>query len=105
LAFKAKIGYALTKSQIDDAVGELIRTLKNNGQYDNTVIVFTSDHGDYLGDFNLMLKGALPFKSITNVPFIWSDPDFANVKAKLITRLAHEMMDSMDRSPRATYMA
>jgi len=39
------------------------------------------------------------------VPFIWSDPDFANVKVKLITRLAHEMMDSMDRSPRATYMA
>jgi hypothetical protein len=35
----------------------------------------------------------------------WDDPDFANVKAKLITRLAHEMMDSMDRSPRATYMA
>ena len=35
----------------------------------------TSDHGDYLGDFNMLLKGALPFQSISRVPFIWSDPD------------------------------
>ena len=61
-------------TMIDDAVGEIIDQLKICDLYDNTVIIFTSDHGDYLGDFNLMLKGALPFNSITQVPFIWSDP-------------------------------
>ena len=60
---------------IDDAVGSVIKTLKEKNLYDNTVIIFTSDHGDYMGDFSLMLKGALPFQSITKVPFIWSDPE------------------------------
>ena len=59
---------------VDDAVGDIMAALERNGQLENTIICFTSDHGDYLGDFNLMLKGALPFKAITRVPFIWSDP-------------------------------
>jgi arylsulfatase A-like enzyme len=62
-------------TMIDDQVGRLIDTLKATGQYDNTVIIFTSDHGDYLGDFNLLLKGPEPLPSITRVPMIWSDPD------------------------------
>ena len=44
-------------AMIDDQVGRIILALKGNGQYDDTVIVFNSDHGDYLGDFNLLLKG------------------------------------------------
>lgn len=61
-------------AMIDDSVGELVATLKETGLYDDTVICFTSDHGDYLGDFNLLLKGSMPFRSITQVPMIWSDP-------------------------------
>lgn len=61
-------------TMIDDAVGAVLETLRDTGQGEDTVIVFTSDHGDYLGDFGLMLKGAAHFQSITRVPFIWSDP-------------------------------
>ena len=61
-------------TMIDDEVGRLIEVLKDTGQYDNTVICFNSDHGDYLGDFSLLLKGAMPFRSVTDVPMIWSDP-------------------------------
>jgi arylsulfatase A-like enzyme len=61
-------------TMVDDAIGEIITALNNSNQTDNTIICFNSDHGDYLGDFNMILKGALPFKSITRVPFIWSDP-------------------------------
>ena len=60
---------------IDDAVGDIVAALEQSGQMDNTVICYNSDHGDYLGDFNMLLKGALPFRGITRVPFIWSDPD------------------------------
>ena len=62
-------------TMIDDALGEIIRTLKDNGQYENTVIIFNADHGDYLGDFNLLLKGPWALRSINRVPMIWSDPD------------------------------
>ncbi|MDF0601220.1 sulfatase-like hydrolase/transferase [Psychromarinibacter sp. C21-152] len=61
-------------TMIDDAVGAIVDALKASGRYENTVIVFNSDHGDYLGDFNLMLKGAWPKDAITRVPMIWSDP-------------------------------
>ena len=36
--------------QIDDQIGRLLDFLERRGELDNTVIVFTSDHGDYLGD-------------------------------------------------------
>ena len=61
-------------TMIDDAVGDIVDTLKRTGQYENTVIVFNSDHGDFLGDFDLLLKGAWPKDAITRVPMIWSDP-------------------------------
>lgn len=59
---------------VDDAVGDIVSSLEASGQYDNTIICYNSDHGDYLGDYNMLLKGALPFRSITRVPFIWSEP-------------------------------
>ena len=61
-------------TMIDDAVGEIIQSLKDAGQFENTVIVFNSDHGDYMGDFNMLLKGAWATRSINRVPMIWSDP-------------------------------
>ena len=36
--------------QIDDQLGVLFRFMEERGLFDNTMIVFTSDHGDYLGD-------------------------------------------------------
>jgi arylsulfatase A-like enzyme len=59
---------------IDDAVGDILAALEASGQMQDTVICYTSDHGDYMGDFNMILKGALPFRGITRVPFLWSDP-------------------------------
>ena len=44
------------------------------GLADNTVIVFTSDHGDLMGDHQLMLKGAYAYQGLIRVPFIWVEP-------------------------------
>ncbi len=65
-------------TMIDDAVGKIMEALEASGQADNTVVIFTADHGDYMGDYGMMLKGPLPLRSITRVPFIWSDPQAAN---------------------------
>lgn len=60
---------------VDDAVGAVLAALDDAGLRDDTVVCYNSDHGDYMGDFNMILKGALPYRGITRVPFIWSDPD------------------------------
>lgn len=62
-------------SMVDDQIGRVLQALEDSGELDNTVIVFTTDHGDYLGDFGMLLKGAMPFRAITQSPLIWSDPD------------------------------
>ncbi|NKB51147.1 MAG: sulfatase-like hydrolase/transferase [Rhizobiaceae bacterium] len=61
-------------TMVDDAIGSIVEGLKQSGHYENTVICFNSDHGDYLGDSDLLLKGPWQRDSIVKVPFIWSDP-------------------------------
>lgn len=61
-------------AMVDDAIGEVVSRLKEHGLDDNTVIVFTSDHGDFLGDHRLLLKGPIHYQSVTRVPLIWRDP-------------------------------
>lgn len=60
---------------LDEVVGELIEKLEETGAADSTVIIFTSDHGDYMGQHGLFLKGAAHYQSLVKVPFIWCDPD------------------------------
>jgi len=61
-------------SNIDHQVGRIMAALKANGLDQNTVVIFTSDHGDYLGDHQLMLKGPIHYRGLTRVPFIWREP-------------------------------
>jgi arylsulfatase A-like enzyme len=77
-AREAQEARALTAGMItcvDDAIGGVLRALDRSGRRHDTVLIFTSDHGDHLGDHRLMLKGAEQYQSITRVPFIWSDPE------------------------------
>ena len=66
---KIRAYYAALVKQIDDKVGEIIQALKDTGRYDNTIVVFCSDHGDYLGDHGLIGKGTY-YESSTKVPLI-----------------------------------
>jgi arylsulfatase A-like enzyme len=61
--------YAASVNQIDHEVGDILDALQRNGLLDNTVIVFSSDHGDYLGDHNLIGKGTF-FESSIHVPLL-----------------------------------
>lgn len=59
--------------QIDDQLGHLFAFLEERGLFDNTMIVFTSDHGDYLGDHWLGEKYMFHDQSV-KVPMIVYDP-------------------------------
>ena len=60
---------------IDDCIGRVITKLDQLGLRENTILVFTSDHGDFLGDHHFLLKGQLPCRSLLHVPLIIVDPD------------------------------
>ncbi len=61
-------------SHIDETVGKVMAHLHQLGLADNTVVIFTSDHGDYMGDHQLLWKGPMHYQGVTRVPFIWRDP-------------------------------
>jgi arylsulfatase A-like enzyme len=75
---------------VDDAIGRVLAALDKSGRRDNTVVIFTSDHGDHLGDHRLMLKGAEQYQQIVRVPFIWSDPQ-AKAQKKRTDAIASTM--------------
>ena len=60
-------------SELDHHVGRLIRFLKDTGQYDDTLIIFTSDHGEMLGDRRQWGKMSV-YDAATHVPLIIRDP-------------------------------
>lgn len=70
---RAMAAYYGCITHIDHQIGRLIQALHDSGVLNNTIILFTSDHGDLLGDHNLFRK-SLPYEGSTNVPFIIYDP-------------------------------
>jgi arylsulfatase A-like enzyme len=56
---------------IDEACGRVIDRIAERGWQDQTDIFFTSDHGEFQGDFGLVFKGPYHVDSLMRVPFIW----------------------------------
>lgn len=61
-------------SMIDDAVGKILASLEKLGLSNNTMVIFTSDHGDYMGTHGMCLKGPSPFNGTLQIPLIWKVP-------------------------------
>lgn len=59
---------------VDDWVGRILAALETSGKADNTIVVFMSDHGDYMGDHGTVLKHGLHSHGLIRVPLIWADP-------------------------------
>ena len=61
-------------SFMDEQIGRILDALDEQGLAENTLIVFTTDHGHFLGQHGLWLKGAFHFEDVLRVPFIASWP-------------------------------
>ena len=59
---------------VDRHIGAVLNALEESGQDSNTVIIFTSDHGEMAGAHHLRQKGSVAFKETVNVPLIIVDP-------------------------------
>ena len=80
--------------QIDDHVGRLLAFLAEAGRMDDTLIVFTSDHGDFLGDHWLGEK-ELFFESCVRLPLIIYDPSADAVRGAV----CDELTEAIDLIP------
>ncbi|MCR9230911.1 MAG: sulfatase-like hydrolase/transferase [bacterium] len=71
---KVQALYYAMIAQIDDQFARILSALESTGQRDNTVIIFTSDHGETLGDHGLVQKGCRFYEGLIRVPLIFSWP-------------------------------
>lgn len=74
--------------QIDRAVGRVFEALKTAGVWDDTIIVFTSDHGDFLGDHGCLYKGYVGSDSLLHVPCILRAPG-VDLPARIATPMSN----------------
>ncbi len=66
--------YAQIEWGVDKQVGRLLRALEERGMAENTVVVFTSDHGDFMGSHGLVRKGMFLYDALLHVPLIFRVP-------------------------------
>ena len=69
-----RANYAGNITLIDDQIGEILQVVENRGELEDTVIVFTSDHGEMNGDYGLLYKGTFLNGSV-RVPLLIRLPD------------------------------
>lgn len=78
-------GYYAHITALDSYIGDLLSTLEEEGISDDTIFVYTSDHGDMLGSHG-RYKKQVPWDEAIMVPFLLRYPDVFNREAKEISK-------------------
>jgi arylsulfatase A-like enzyme len=71
---------------IDDQVARLVKFLEEKKLIDNTILLFLSDHGDFVGEYGLMRKGPEMPEVLMRIPFLFKGP---GIKANVDPSSAH----------------
>ena len=61
-------------SMIDASIGKILEALNSFGLDENTIIIFTSDHGDLMGDHGVLFQGPAHYQGYIKIPLIWKIP-------------------------------
>jgi len=93
-AKKDLAGYYAHIVALDDMIGKVMTNLKENGQLENTIIVFTADHGDLLGSHGAYKKQQ-PYEESARVPMLYYIPE----KLKIVVGERDALMNSEDIMP------
>jgi arylsulfatase len=91
---RVKAYYYALVSHVDDQVGRILAALEQFGLRENTLVIFTSDHGEHLGDHGLIQKGPPGLDSCARVPLIMSLPGKIEPG-----RRQHELVELVDLAP------
>lgn len=71
---KAVCRYLALISLIDKNIGRILDSLKETGLDRETLVVFSSDHGDWAGRYGQLGKNLPAYDPLLRIPFIWHDP-------------------------------
>ncbi len=66
--------YASIQWGVDSQVGRILQTLEKKGLAENTIVLFTSDHGDFMGEHRMVRKAMFHYDALLHVPLIWYAP-------------------------------
>lgn len=78
-------GYYAHCTALDKCVGDLLETLKQTGLDKNTILVFTSDHGEAMGSQGQRVcEKQVPWDESVNVPFLMRHPNFEKAKPRTV---------------------
>jgi arylsulfatase len=91
-------------SQVDLSVGAILDALENFALADNTIVVFTSDHGDMMGSHHILTK-MMMYEEAARVPWLIRIPEFGRKQALVEQRVSHidlvpTLLELMNRSPK-----
>ena len=67
-------GYYGMVAQLDHAIGRVLDTLEARGLTDDTLVIITTDHGEFLGEHQMIFKGPFGYDSLLRVPLLVRGP-------------------------------
>ncbi|MEY2542860.1 MAG: hypothetical protein QOE81_321, partial [Verrucomicrobiota bacterium] len=101
-ARELRANYAGKVTLIDDQVGEVLHEIETRGELDRTVILFTSDHGEMNGDYDLIHKSNF-LNPAVRIPLIVSAPEIK--KSTLAGKVIDTPLELFDAGPTLTDFA
>lgn len=93
----SKRTYYAAISFVDEQIGRVIKALDNRGELENTLIIYTADHGDMMGDQHMWRK-CRPYEGSANIPMILRWPENLQMKAKR-GQVRNELVELRDVLP------
>ena len=89
-----RANYAGNVTLIDHQIGEIIETIRERNEWDNTVVAFTSDHGEMNGDHGLIYKMNF-LDGAVRVPLVFRSPETAKIGGVR----NHHIVENVDLGP------
>jgi choline-sulfatase len=94
---KSRQSYYAAISFVDEQMGRVIQALKERGDFENTLIIFTADHGDMMGDHHMWRK-CKPYQGSVNIPMILRWPGNMPIQAER-GQIRNELVELRDLLP------
>ena len=78
---ESRQSYYAAISFVDEQIGRVIKALKKRGELENTLIIFTADHGDMMGDHHMWRK-CKPYEGSVNIPMLFDGRRSLRIRAE-----------------------